>query len=150
MLTSVPQSDCTTAREAASARLDGELSELEAARLDMHLHACAACRVYAEGIEAITTGLRAASLAQPQSRILLPRRSRLPLLTAAACAVLLAVAGGSLLGPDGVGNQDQPVPTATTPLHAGLTGSVPQKHLLAMLDRYELQPLQHPGGVQAI
>ena len=66
MLTPVPRSDCTAAREAASARLDGELSELEAARLDLHLRGCAECRVYAEGIQAIAAELRAAPLEPPQ------------------------------------------------------------------------------------
>ncbi|SRR6266496_2977129 len=150
MLTPIPPSDCTSAREAASARLDGELSEFEAARLDVHLGSCRECRTYAEGITAITIELRAASLAQPQINLLLPRRSRLPLLTAAACFGLLAAVGGSLLGLDQMRNQDQPVPTATTSLQTGLTGDIAQQHLIATLQRYEPRQELHPGGMQAI
>ena len=62
MLTPVPPSDCARAREFASARLDGELAELQAAQLEAHLRSCPECRAYAAGIEVITLGLRAAPL----------------------------------------------------------------------------------------
>jgi len=51
-----------SARETASARLDGEVSELEAARLDAHLSGCAECRLFAAEIGSIAVGLRAAAL----------------------------------------------------------------------------------------
>ena len=48
MLIPIPPSECVGAREATSRRLDGELSELEAVRLDAHLQRCHACREFAE------------------------------------------------------------------------------------------------------
>jgi hypothetical protein len=117
----------------------------------MHLSECAECRAYAEGIRAITAGLRVAPLEQPQIQVLLPRRSsRLPLLATAACFGLLAAVGASWVALDGVGNPAQPVPAATTFLQAGPKGDFAAKHLLAMLRRYELQPPKHQGGVRAI
>ena len=51
MLTPVPPTDCARARESASARLDGELVELQAAQLEAHLRSCPECQAYAAGIE---------------------------------------------------------------------------------------------------
>jgi predicted anti-sigma-YlaC factor YlaD len=65
MLTPAP-TDCMRAREAASARLDGEASELDAARLDAHLVACPACRAYSAAIVGIAAEIRAAPLEQPR------------------------------------------------------------------------------------
>ena len=75
MLNLVRQSDCAQAREAASARLDCELSELEAARFELHLRDCAECRAYAHEIETITAGLRAAPLERPKTSTLLAFRA---------------------------------------------------------------------------
>ena len=57
MLTSLPPTDCMRAREAVSARLDGELSELDALRLDAHLSACATCTAFAVDATAVATRL---------------------------------------------------------------------------------------------
>lgn len=65
MLTPVPTSDCLLAREAASARLDGELSELETARLELHLRDCAACSAYASELDTIAVRLRTAPWSRP-------------------------------------------------------------------------------------
>jgi predicted anti-sigma-YlaC factor YlaD len=94
MLNLVPQSDCIQAREAASARLDGELAELDAARLDAHLDACAECRAMARGLQVTAALVRETPLEPPSRQLILPlRRSRprsLHLRTAAAAAVLAA------------------------------------------------------------
>ena len=97
MLTPVPPTECTRAREAASARLDGELSELELAQLDIHLAGCLDCAEYAVVIEATTAQLRAAELMQPEEPIVLPRlRRRLRVVpVAAAAAVIAGVAASS-------------------------------------------------------
>ena len=84
MLSLVPQSDCAQAREGVSARLDGELSEHENARLDMHLRGCAECRAYAGEVETITAGLRATPLERPEIRVIMPHRRRIPMPPAAA------------------------------------------------------------------
>jgi predicted anti-sigma-YlaC factor YlaD len=100
MLTLVPPSDCMLARESASARLDGELSELDSVRLDAHLRGCADCYAYSAQIGAIAVQMRAAELEQP-GRIVLPRRRRLAgarmqvAVAAAAVAVAAAAAGSS-------------------------------------------------------
>src|SRR6266852_1754459 len=113
MLNLVPQSDCAQAREAASARLDCELSELEAVRLDVHLRACAECRAYADGIQTITAGLRAAPLERPEIRVIVPRRRLIPVPAAAATAaavLLTAVAGSSFAIGGMLGRQGSHVP----------------------------------------
>jgi len=96
MLTPVPPSDCSRAREAASARLDGELTELEGAHLDAHLLACDDCRRYLAEIGSVARALRGAALEQPRLTVLTTRRR--PVIrvhVAAAAVVLAAVTGGS-------------------------------------------------------
>lgn len=99
MLIPVPPSECMRAREAASVRLDGELSEIEATRLDAHLRRCAACREFAEHATAVTAELRATPLERPAALTFQPSRGHIRALrmhatTAAAAAVVIA---GSLL-----------------------------------------------------
>src|SRR6476661_695871 len=66
---------CERAREWASLRADGELSELESALLDAHLCRCAPCRSFAGGAEELTAALRAARLERPASlALVLPHR----------------------------------------------------------------------------
>jgi anti-sigma factor RsiW len=92
---------CERAREWASLRLDGELSELERALLDAHTRRCGACAHYVEEIGAITASIRSAELEQPRPVILPLRRSfawatRALQAGAAAAAVLAITAGLSL------------------------------------------------------
>jgi predicted anti-sigma-YlaC factor YlaD len=101
MLIPVPPTECARAREAASARLDGELSELELAHLDGHLATCAACSAWAADSTAATATLRTAALEQPSRPVEFPRRQpafrrvaaarRAAAATAAAAAVVVAV-----------------------------------------------------------
>jgi anti-sigma factor RsiW len=107
MLTPVPPTECTRACEAASARLDGELSELEIVRLDAHLGRCAACAEYAQLIAATALELRAAALVQPSEPISIPRlRRRIRIVPAAAAAAAIAgiVASSFALG-SAIGSQ---------------------------------------------
>jgi predicted anti-sigma-YlaC factor YlaD len=114
MLTPVPPSDCAHAREAASARLDGELSELEAAHLESHLERCSQCRAYAAGLGAIAGRLRSTALEQPGIVLFAPR-SRRPLarvrVTAAAVAVVAATGFSFAIG-HSIGSHGGP-PSAT-------------------------------------
>ena len=101
MLTPMPPTDCTTAREAASAFLDGELSELEAAHLDGHLRACPECSAYARGIGALAARLRSEPLAQPEFQVFTPVRRRPAArlqVAAVAATVLLATAASFAVG----------------------------------------------------
>ena len=157
MLTPVPPTDCMLARESASVRLDGELSELEAARLDAHLRACADCRAYAEQVGAIAAQLRAAPLEPPAQPFALPRRrvfSGLRLqaaVAAAAVAVAALVAGSSFtLG--------QALTVHNPPAGGGAGGGdmlslradSTQQHLLAMLPELEPVPTARPGQLEAV
>jgi predicted anti-sigma-YlaC factor YlaD len=93
---------CDRAREYASLRLDGELSELEGALLDSHLEHCPSCRAFSEDLVGLTDELRAAPLARPEFAVSLPRRRFVALrraqLSAAAAAVVSVVGIGTLFG----------------------------------------------------
>ena len=96
MLTPVPPTACTRAREAVSARLDGELNELEGHRLDLHLQECGACRAFAAGASAVALELRTAEPVAAPAGLFVPHRRRVaPPLAAAAATLLVALATGS-------------------------------------------------------
>jgi predicted anti-sigma-YlaC factor YlaD len=135
MLTPIPPSDCARAREFSSARLDGELAELQAAQLEAHLRSCSECRVYAGGIEAVTLELRAAPLEEPATAGFVPQRRRragfIP--AAAAAAMVVAVAGSSFAIGGMLGRQGSRVPPATTTLrNPALAGPIDQLVLSAV------------------
>jgi hypothetical protein len=92
---------CERARELASLRLDGELSELEEALLRTHQGRCADCDAFARSLGGFTRELRAAPLESPSRSFTLPRRQRVALRSvqfAAAAAAIAVVAGvGSIL-----------------------------------------------------
>jgi anti-sigma factor RsiW len=93
---------CERAREWASLRLDGELSELERALLDAHARRCGACAQYVEEIGAITASLRSAEREELPRPVSLPLRRSFAWATralqagAATAAVLAITAGLSL------------------------------------------------------
>ncbi len=97
MLRLIPPSDCSRAREFVSCRIDGELSELEAAGLDDHLRDCAECSAYARELHALATELRAAPLQRPNITVFVATRHRplVRLQTVAAAAAIVALAAGS-------------------------------------------------------
>src|SRR4051812_41551245 len=92
---------CERARELASLRLDGEISELEEALLRTHQGRCADCDAFARSLGGFTGELRAAPLESPSRPFALPRRPRVALRSvqfAAAAAAIAVVAGvGSML-----------------------------------------------------
>jgi predicted anti-sigma-YlaC factor YlaD len=93
---------CDRAREYASLRLDGELSDFERVLLDSHLERCPSCRAFAGDLIAVTERLRSAPLEGPQLTLTLPRR-RLAAVrgvqASAAAAALVSVVGiGALFG----------------------------------------------------
>jgi anti-sigma factor RsiW len=87
---------CRRTRELVSLALDGELSELDVARLEAHLDACAACRDLEHELGGLTLALRAAPLEQLSHPISLPQRVRWSLrpLQVGAAAAAVAVAAG--------------------------------------------------------
>lgn len=93
-----PSLPCERAREWASLRLDGELSQLENAMLESHLARCAACDEVVVGTEALTTALRTSPLEALRRPIAIPRAAamRAARVTAAAAVMLVAAGLGSV------------------------------------------------------
>jgi hypothetical protein len=140
VLISVPSTECSTAREAVSLRLDAELPELDAARLDQHLRGCADCRVYAADVAAIAARLRAAVPERPSAPVfvLRQRRIRLPGVAAAAAAVVLVsvAAGSSFVLGRTLGAHDPALqPGGGQAEILTLQADTTNQHLLAMLRR---------------
>jgi predicted anti-sigma-YlaC factor YlaD len=88
---------CERARESASLRLDGELSEFERALLAAHLSKCEGCRSFAAELEAVTARVRSTPLERLEQPVVLPSRRRLltrrPVEVAAAAALMLTALG---------------------------------------------------------
>jgi len=159
MLTPVPPTDCMLARESASARLDGELSELESARLDAHLRRCADCSAYAAEIGAIAVRLRGAALERPGQQIVLPRRrvlsgTRMQVAAAAAAVLVAAAAAVSsfTLGHAFTATRSMPRlhGTGATADLASLRADTTLQHLLAMSADLEPVPAVRPGQPRAV
>jgi anti-sigma factor RsiW len=98
---------CDRIRELFSVSLDGELGELEEARLQAHLGRCVACHAYADGAAAAAQLVRATPLEQPTFPVVVPGRRRavghrlqaVAAAAAVAATIGLSVAIGSLAGP---------------------------------------------------
>jgi anti-sigma factor RsiW len=94
--------ECERARTWASLGLDGELSQVEQALLRAHVGRCAACAEFARDLDGLTQELRRAPLERPAAEAVPERRRhsgrRMLQLGAAAAAVVLAAAFGSLAG----------------------------------------------------
>jgi predicted anti-sigma-YlaC factor YlaD len=105
---------CARARSLASLRLDGEISELEAALLDAHLARCPDCAAYALGSSAATAALRAAPLELVEPVAIStqrPGRHAFPLVAAAALVGVAALLGA--LGDGSRSNAGSPVAART-------------------------------------
>src|SRR6266511_400407 len=76
MIRKFPSHACDRARAQISSRIDEELSELEHARLDLHLAGCAACRAYEADVMAVTNLVRAAPLETLEFPVFVARRRR--------------------------------------------------------------------------
>ena len=85
------------AREAASAWLDGELSELETAQLHGHLRDCEDCEAYALEVGAFTTEPAGRGARTARAPVFAARRRRpaLRLNVAVAAVTILAATGSS-------------------------------------------------------
>jgi len=91
---------CRRARELASVELDEGLSQLEQARLGVHVRRCAACREFRASIRATTDTLRSAPLEQMERQIVLPHRRRMalrPLQVGVAAMVVVATGFGAFV-----------------------------------------------------
>lgn len=152
MLTPVPPTECMIAREAASARLDGELEELDRLRLDAHLLACADCREFASAIAGLQGTLLAAPLEQPARIELLPSRRRTPVVAAAAVAALVAaVTVSSFAVGRSLGSHSSPQSSfAGTKDASAARRDSTQQNLLAMLNSFEPTQPAHLGRMHAV
>jgi len=157
MTPAVPPSECVRARESISAQLDGELSELDSARLVGHLRSCSGCEAHARELAAIAGRLRAAPLAKPELEIWLPQRRRTaalrtaPLRMSAAAAALVVAAGLSFVvghhaaGGGGAGSAGLPTAHAAGPQTGFAAGDLLQTHVLAVLRQAHLRDTRPAG-----
>ena len=83
---------CDRAREWVSLRLDDEISELEDARLEAHLHRCGACREYEATVRGAVLAVRARPLERMNEPIVVAGRRRATLRPAAVARVAAVVA----------------------------------------------------------
>src|SRR6185369_8594348 len=98
---------CERARQWASLRIDGELSELEDALFEKHLEACANCSAFAARLASTTEAVRAVPQERPQidyprferPAFRLPVGRRVAIVAVAAAAALGAFVGSSLQKP---------------------------------------------------
>lgn len=116
--------DCEQVRGHISAGLDGELSEVEGARVEAHLGSCAACREFSGRVREAANVLRAAPLEDLDFAIVLPSRRlavarRIPV-AAAAAALVAAVGLGALVGGFGSSNSALRAARATSSGSASL------------------------------
>ena len=86
---------CRRARELASLELDENLSQIEQARLAVHVRRCAPCREFRLGVHAMTETLRSAPLEPIPRQVMLPYRRRMTLraLQAGVAAALVVATG---------------------------------------------------------
>ena len=83
---------CDRAREWVSLRLDDEISELEDALLEAHLHRCGACREYEATVRGAVLAVRARPLERMNEPIVVAGRRRAMLRPAAVARVAAVVA----------------------------------------------------------
>jgi anti-sigma factor RsiW len=142
MIDSFSPRRCERARAQISALLDGELSELEEADLQLHLDGCESCLEYRAGAVSISGTLRAAPLEQLDFPIAVPTRRRVATrwiqAGSAAAAVLVAIGLGSsqgiLAGHGGLGSAGtSPSPALATSARAYLQSPDYERHLLNSL-----------------
>jgi len=113
--TGIGDQGCERARAWASLQLDGEVSQLEAALLDVHLRRCPTCAAAVDETASVTQLLRAAPLEQPTRPLFAPAerrptRTRPVALRLALAATLAALAAGLGVLAGSVGG-DSPTPS---------------------------------------
>jgi predicted anti-sigma-YlaC factor YlaD len=144
---------CERARQWASLRVDGELSELEGALLDAHVGRCASCRAFVTEADRIAAALRAVAPEPPPAPVVvdLPKRRAAPprlLQTAVAAALIVLAAGlGSLLGVAGRSGSATP---SAVPRHTAMVATEDSPNALRALRRPNLIDSSHIPRNRAI
>lgn len=139
----VAGTECARARAFASLWLDGELSELEQALLDVHLPECAACRAFRLDVGRSTVTLREAPLEAYPRSIVVPRRGgvrrhavRVSAYSAAVVAVVFVAATGVLVQSSDPGPGTPSAVAAPRPVSEDVEESHARRaSLLAQIDR---------------
>lgn len=129
--------------------LDGELSQLEQRMVASHLERCADCQAFERTVREFTVKIREAPLESPRVPVVVARRARRAVLSAAnisVAAMLAVVALGVVaqLGPTGQGSQSATQFTTATLFTVGWQ---PEREI-AQIDA--LRPLHRPGPTSAI
>jgi predicted anti-sigma-YlaC factor YlaD len=146
MLKPLPSSDCDRARLAASAALDGELSELEAVFLEAHRRDCAECDRFAAEIGSLAGLLRAAAPEPLTHPVVFERPRRrvrsLSLAVAVGAAAATGAVGflfGQAVSPSGGGSSASTAgaaqPAASVSLASGLFAFAPTGRVLRTMTR---------------
>jgi predicted anti-sigma-YlaC factor YlaD len=89
---------CERAREWVSLRLDGELSELEARLLAVHLRRCGVCRAYAVELAGLVQRLRNAPAEPLERSVRVPGRARRRVVQLGSVAAVVAITALAGLG----------------------------------------------------
>ena len=132
----LPSNNCEQMRGYAAASVDGELSEVEAARLQTHLSTCASCRSFVADLDEIAFMIRRTPSESLDFPIVLPSaRLRLGrgLQVGAAAAAVAAVVGISATV--GIGQRA----TSGTAQSVRATGSLQPEAELRMLRQASLR-----------
>jgi ferric-dicitrate binding protein FerR (iron transport regulator) len=139
---------CERARQWASLRVDGELSELEVGLLERHLESCASCRAFAAGVAATTELVRATPPEKPEIAYSPPRPRviRLPVGRRTAIAAIAAAAAlGSFVGSSFQRPAPPPAP-ASVPQVSFLTRDLNQlRQLPHQTKKPQPAPARTPG-----
>jgi anti-sigma factor RsiW len=151
MLTPVPPTECVRARESVSAQLDGELSELDALRLEFHLRDCPACSAWALELREATDQLRRASLEVPSVSVALPGRSHRQTGVLALAAAGAAMAAAAVVGILGSLAPTQHVETSASAFRVGPSErqKILDEHILSLGTRLFAVSVPRSGNVYA-
>jgi anti-sigma factor RsiW len=126
--------DCDRARESISAQLDGELTQVELDRLELHLLGCVECSQWAEQVRDVTAWLREAPLEEPAARFALPRLRRSWRVSSAVAVASAAAVVATLFVPGHHGSLGS---RQAGPPVAGLVGVRERPFVVSRLTRLE-------------
>ena len=137
---------CRRGRELVSLALDGEISELEEASLELHLAACADCRDFRAEITPATALLRMAPYEELERAIDLPPRRALGFrsLQVGAAAAVVAIAAAASMFVSPFGNSSQPAARVTNA--AARVDNLRQLQLIRRPELIPSLPVGKAGG----
>jgi anti-sigma factor RsiW len=146
-----PRLHCSRTPELVSLELDGELTQLELARLESHLQRCASCRALRAELVGLTSALRAAPLEQLERPISMPQRVRWSIrpLQIGAVAAAVAVAAG-LAGLVGSVRSNAPAQPQYLPAKSGPADGLDALRSLRRAELIPRVPVGQAGGHQNV